>query len=55
MSNLSEINRVVYRHQWVSLGEWVDTLDRLADLSDRELEELERMGAGDGKARSPRR
>ncbi len=55
VSNLSEINRVVHRHQWVSLGEWVSTLDQLADLSDSELEELERLGAGDGDQRSPRR
>lgn len=55
MSNLSEINRVVHRHEWVSLGEWVATLDQLADLSDRELEELGRMEAGDGQSRSLRR
>lgn len=55
MSNLSEINRVVHRHEWVSLGEWVDSLDKLADLSDRELEELGRMDAGSSKPRAQRR
>lgn len=55
VSNLSEINRVVHRHEWVSLGEWVDSLDKLADLSDRELEELGRMDAGSSKPRAQRR
>jgi hypothetical protein len=44
---LREINRVVHRHEWVNLGEWVVGIDCLADLSDGELEELERMGCSD--------
>ncbi len=47
MLTLHEINRVVYRHGWGSLSEWAEGIDRLADLSDAELEELARFGSGD--------
>ena len=40
MSDLREIKRVVYRHEWTSVAEWVRTLDALADLSDDEISEL---------------
>lgn len=55
MLTLRQIHRVVHRHDWVDLGEWVDGIDRLADLSDAELEEVERMSrsfAADGPARA---
>lgn len=43
MLTLRQINRVVHRHDWTDLGEWASGIDRLADLSDQELEEIERM------------
>lgn len=43
MLSLQELNRVVHRHGWGSLGEWAEGIDRLADLSDLELEELARL------------
>lgn len=50
--SLQEINRVVYRHGWGSLSEWVEGIDRLADLTDAELEQLAGFGSqcGDGGA-----
>lgn len=46
MLTLHEINRVVCRHGWGSLSEWAEGIDRLADLSDAELEELARLDPG---------
>jgi hypothetical protein len=42
--SLQEINRVVHRHGWGSLSEWAEGIDRLADLTDAELEELAGFG-----------
>jgi hypothetical protein len=44
MSDLQEISRVVYRHDWTSIDQWVTTLDQLADLTDAEITELPRLG-----------
>jgi hypothetical protein len=44
MSDLQEISRVVYRHDWTSIDQWVTTLDQLADLTDDEIAELPRLG-----------
>jgi hypothetical protein len=53
--SLQEINRVVYRHGWGSLSEWAEGIDRLADLSDAELEELAGFGLRNGQgATDPR-
>lgn len=46
MLSLHEINRVVYRHDWLSVSEWAEGIDRLADLSDAELEALASLGPG---------
>lgn len=43
MSDLQEISRVVYRHDWTSVDQWASTLDQLADLTDDEIVELERI------------
>lgn len=43
MLNLRQIHRVVHRHDWVDIGEWVAGIESLADLSDDELEEVERL------------
>jgi hypothetical protein len=44
MSDLQEISRVVYRHDWTSIDQWVSTLDQLADLTEDEIVELARLG-----------
>ncbi len=44
MSDLQEISRVLYRHDWTSVDQWVSKLDQLADLTDDEIAELERLG-----------
>jgi hypothetical protein len=45
MSNLQEMSRVLYRHEWTSVDQWASGLEQLADLSDHEIDELERLGA----------
>ena len=42
MTNLSEIQRVVCRHDWQCLAEWPRALGELANLSDDEIEGLAR-------------
>ncbi len=44
---LNDIRRVVYRHKWASLEDWVRSLDELADLDDDDIEEVERLTKGD--------
>jgi hypothetical protein len=43
MSDLEHLNRILYQHKWRSLQDWVTTLDELADLSDDEIEEIQRL------------
>jgi hypothetical protein len=47
MSDLREISRVIYRHDWTSVDQWASTLDQLADLTDDQIGELERLGKHD--------
>jgi hypothetical protein len=42
MGNLSEIQRVVYRHDWQCVAEWVSAVGELADLTDDEIDGLAR-------------
>jgi hypothetical protein len=42
MASLSEIQRVVCRHDWQCLAEWPRALDELADLTDDEIDRLVR-------------
>jgi hypothetical protein len=52
--SLQEINRVVCRHGWGSLSEWAEGIDRLADLSEAELEALAALApAGEPEAAHP--
>ena len=44
---LNDIRRVVHRHKWASLEDWVRSLDELADLDDDDIEEVERLTKGD--------
>jgi hypothetical protein len=55
MASLSEIQRVVCRHDWQCLAEWPRALDELADLTDDEIDRLaqsdrrmETFSAGNG-------
>ena len=42
MGNLSQVRRVVCEHDWQSLAEWPRALDKLADLTDDEIDCLVR-------------
>lgn len=42
---LRNIGRVVHCHQWATLEEWVQSLDHLADLTESEIEEAEKLAA----------
>lgn len=44
---LDDIHRVVYRHKWASLEDWVRSLDELADLDDDDIDEVERLTRSD--------
>lgn len=43
MSEMQELSRILYRHDWPSVERWADCLTRLAELSDDEICELERL------------
>ena len=43
MSDLEHLNRILYQHKWDSLQDWVTTLDELADLTDDEIEDIQRL------------
>ena len=42
MENLSEVQRVVYRHDWQCVAEWASALGELAYLTDDEIDRLAR-------------
>lgn len=42
MGTLSQIERVIYRHDWQFEGEWASALGELADLTDDEIDGLAR-------------
>ena len=42
MGNLSEVQRVVYRHDWQCVAEWASALGELAYLTDDEIDRLAR-------------
>jgi hypothetical protein len=44
MPDLTQMSRVLYRHQWQSLRDWSLALDDLADLSDDQIAELVCLG-----------
>jgi hypothetical protein len=44
MTNIAQVQRVVFSHQWNDLAEWVRALDQLADLTDDEIDGVTRMG-----------
>jgi hypothetical protein len=45
MPDLQQMTRVLYRHDWTSVDQWVRSLDDLADLTDEQIDELERLGS----------
>ena len=40
MNNLEQMSRVLYRHVWDDVSQWVSALDHLAGLSDTEIAAL---------------
>ena len=40
MLDLHRIGRVVYNHDWTHAAEWARAVDRLADLTDEQIEGL---------------
>ena len=42
VGNLSEVQRVVYRHDWQCVAEWASALGELAYLTDDEIDRLAR-------------
>ena len=42
MVDMQKVRRVVYRHDWNNLAEWVGALDELADMTDEQISELVR-------------
>ena len=42
MVDMQKLRRVVYRHHWNNLAEWVGALDELADMTDEQISELVR-------------
>ncbi len=42
MADMQRVRRVVYRHDWNNLAEWVGALDELANMTDEQISELVR-------------
>ena len=42
MGRFSELQRVIYRHDWQCVAEWASALGELADLTDDEIDGLAR-------------
>ena len=45
MGNIADVQRVVFAHQWQDLAEWVRALDKLADLTDDEIDGVARTAS----------
>jgi hypothetical protein len=43
MMTRESMSRVLYRHNWDSLDDWVDALNELADLSDDDIDDVVRI------------
>lgn len=50
MPDLSEMVRVLYRHDWTNVDQWATQIRQLADLTDLQISEL----IQEAKQRSPR-
>lgn len=46
-TKLQDMSCVLYRHQWDRIEDWVQSIDELADLSDHEIVDLERLAGRD--------
>jgi hypothetical protein len=44
MSNLHEMSRLLYCHDWDRIEHWATAIGQLADLTDGEISELQRLG-----------
>lgn len=47
MPDLPEMSRVLYCHNWQHIERWASAIDELADLTDGEILELQRLGAAE--------
>jgi hypothetical protein len=43
MMTRESMSRVLYRHDWDNLDDWVDALNDLADLSDDDIDDVVRI------------
>ena len=43
MMTRESMSRVLYRHNWDNLDDWVDALNDLADLSDDDIDDVVRI------------
>lgn len=50
MSEMQELSQILYRHDWPSVERWAACLARLAELSDEEICELERLATIEARA-----
>jgi hypothetical protein len=44
MSNLDEMSRLLHCHDWDRIEHWATAIGQLADLTDAEITELQRLG-----------
>jgi hypothetical protein len=51
MPNLEEMSRVLFRHHWERVEDWAENINRLADLTDPEINELTRSASMPASAR----
>jgi hypothetical protein len=40
MFDYERMNRVLYRHEWTAVEEWVESVHALASMTDREIVDL---------------
>ena len=56
MTDLKEMSRVLYHHDWADVHDWARNIEQLADLSDDQIGQLPRCelrtGKADGSART---
>ena len=53
MSDLSEVSRIIYDHQWETPQDWASKLDELADLNDEQIGSLVRLSAQRARRAAP--
>lgn len=51
--DLDAMHRLLHRHEWANLGDWVQALGALADLTEQEIEIVVAPAAGDAAVPPP--